>query len=635
MNLFTTQKVRTGLALLAGGLIALAFASWLLGYEPVIAPLLVVASIVAGVPIAVRAWQALRVRAFSIDLLVTIAVVGALVIGEYVESAVVSFLFLFGAWLEARTLERTRASLRGLIELAPTRVTVLRGGERKEIDADDVQEGEQIVVVSGERVGVDGTVISGSALISEASITGEPTPARKTEGSRVYASTIVESGFVTVQADQVGDDTTYARIIELVEEAQESKTAKQRFLDRFSQYYTPSIVVGAVIAFLISKDLAFALTFLVIACPGALVISVPVAAVAGLGNVARNGVLAKDAEALESLALADTLVVDKTGTLTAGKPSVTAAVPAANFSEGDLLYWAGSVELGSEHHLGKAIVSAANEKGVILTEPAEVKVEAGLGISAKVGSRNVRVGSAKFMAAANLLMDESHQRLLSELADAGATPVTVFVDETVAGVIAVADPVRTEAEAALQQLRRGGLKQVVMLTGDRQQAGEAIGFPLGVDEVRGDLLPDEKAAVIRELQSRGAKTIMVGDGVNDAPALTLAEVGVAMGTAGTDVSVETADLVLLTDRLDQLAHARRVARKTVNIMKQNMVLALGTVALLIAGVLLDKVHLASGMLVHEASVLLVVLNALRLTTVKMSRKTAAQKHTERALAESV
>lgn len=616
MRLVITQKARSRITLVSGVLLVVALA-----LAQLAAPAgttgrdaaLIVVSVLAGFPIAVRAWAALRVRAFSIDLLVTIAVVGALVIGEYVESAVVSFLFLFGAWLEARSLERTRASLRELVDLAPTRATVIRDGERVAVDADDVETGETVVVTSGERIAVDGTITSGSASITEASITGESVPVHKGEGDRVFAGTVAETGYLEVVADHVGDDTTFARIIELVEEAQESRTRRQRFLERFAQFYTPAIIVAAIIALVWTRDLAFALTFLVIACPGALVISVPVAAVAGLGNIARHGVLVKDGEALEDLAAADTLVVDKTGTLTVGRPVVTSIHPLGGFSADELLALTASLESTSEHHLGRAIVSHAQSRRMPLSaDLADVEVVPGLGLQARVAGRVVTAGRADLLAAQEVSVDASTGELAASLEREGATAVHVAVDGRLAGIIAVADAVRDEAGHAIARLREGGIRHVVMLTGDNEHAARVVADRLGIDEVHAGLLPADKARIVGELKARGRKVAMVGDGVNDAPALATAEVGVAMGGAGTDVSMETADVVILTDRLDQLAHAKRVARATVRIMKQNTALALVTVGLLIAGVLLHVIELAGGMLVHEISVLLVILNALRL-----------------------
>ncbi|MGB3414692.1 MAG: HAD-IC family P-type ATPase, partial [Microbacteriaceae bacterium] len=370
MNLTITQRTRTRIAFASGALLLIALVLTYAGI-PGSQPwwrdaVLIVASVLAGFPILLRAIQALLMKAFSIDLLVIVAVIGALIIGEYVESSVVAFLFLFGAWLEARTLERTRASLRALVELAPTQATVVRDGERVLVDADDVELGETVVITNGERIAADGVVASGVAEVSEASITGESVPVQKTVGDRVFAGTIAESGFLTIVADRVGSDTTFSRIIELVEEAQESKTKRQRFLDRFAQFYTPAIVVLAIIAYIWTQDLVFALTFLVIACPGALVISVPVAAVAGLGNIARHGVLVKDGESLENLASVDTLVVDKTGTLTVGRPVVNSVESFGERDSTELLRLAAIAESASEHHAARAIVAHALDQGLNL-----------------------------------------------------------------------------------------------------------------------------------------------------------------------------------------------------------------------------------------------------------------------------
>ncbi len=574
---------------------------------------LLAASILAGFPIAVRAWAALRAKAFSIDLLVTIAVVGALFIGEFVESAVVSFLFLFGAWLEVRTLERTRASLRELVDLAPTRATVLREGGRITVDADDVEVGETVIITSGERIAVDGTITSGSASVTEASITGEPVPVHKVADDRVFAGTVAETGYLEVRADHVGEDTTFARIIELVEEAQESRTRRQRFLERFARLYTPAILVLAVVVLVWTRDLAFALTFLVIACPGALVISVPVAAVAGLGNIARHGVLVKDGEALEDLAAADTLVLDKTGTLTVGRPVVTSIEATGDLSADEVLGLTASLESTSEHHLGRAIVAAARARRMPLGEDlTDDEVVTGLGLQARVADRQVMSGRAGLLAGRGVPVDAAVSGRATSLEQGGATVVHVAVDGRLAGLIGVADEVRTEAASAIARLREGGIRQVAMLTGDNGHAARLVADRLGIDEVHAGLLPADKARIVSELRARGRRVVMIGDGVNDAPALAVADVGVAMGGAGTDVSMETADVVVLTDRLDQLAHARKVARATVRIMKQNTALALVTVGLLVAAVLGQLVQLAGGMLVHEVSVLLVILNALRL-----------------------
>ncbi|WP_347353447.1 cation-translocating P-type ATPase [Intrasporangium sp.] len=624
MRLALTQRARSRITCASGGLLLLALvlsrlpapfgSTWRDGA-------LVAAALLAGFPIAVRAWQAARAKAFSIDLLVSIAVVGALVIGEYVESAAVAFLFLFGAWLEARSLERTRVALRGLVDLAPTRATVRRQGRRVTVDADEVGVGETVLVTSGERIAVDGTVLSGTARVRQAAVTGEPVPVAKAPGERVFAGTVAESGYLELRAERVGDDTTFARVIELVEQAQESRTRRQRFLERFAQVYTPAVVLLAVVVLAATRDLGLALTFLVIACPGALVISVPVAAVAGLGNVARHGVLVKDAEAIEHLAAADTLVLDKTGTLTVGRPVVTAVEPLGELTADELLTLVATLESASEHHLARAVVAYAEQRGMPPTSsPTDVAVLPGLGIAGRVAGRPVLAGRRELLTTHSVAVDGAAVKRATAHEQGGASVVHVAVDGRLAGLVAVADEVRQEAAPALERLRVSGIRRVVMLTGDNAPTARLVGDRLGIADVRAGLLPDDKARLVGQLRAGGHRVAMVGDGVNDAPALATADVGIAMGRSGTDVSLETADVVLLTDRLDQLAHARDVARATVRVMKQNTVLALVTVGLLVAGVLLQVVQLAGGMLVHELSVLLVILNALRLVRLRGPRR---------------
>ena len=576
--------------------------------------LLIAASVAFGIPIALRAWRALRLRTWSIDLLVTIAIIGGIAIGDYLESAVVGFLFLFGAWLEGRTLAKARRSIQGLIDLSPTTATVVRGGERVEVEADDIEVGDVLVITTGERIGADGVIVAGSASINEASITGESAPAFKEVGSDVHAATIVESGYLEVRATQVGDETTFGRIVELVEDSLESRTRGARFLDRFAQYYTPAILVGAVALFAFTGDLEKALVFLVIACPGALVISVPVAAVAGLGNVARNGVLIKNGEALEALARADTLAIDKTGTLTFGQPTVTTVhVDNANLDEDALLTLAASVETSSEHHLGRAVVAQAAAQGLLLEVPTDVEVVSGRGIAAHVGPRSVRIGNCDYLGTEGTTIGADPLRTVQTLEEAGQTVLLVAVDGLYVGFIAITDAIRPEAATSIDHLKKSGLRNVVLLTGDNEGAAHSVAEQAGIPQWRSRMLPHDKAEHVRGLQEEGARVVMVGDGVNDAPALATASVGVAMGQSGTDISMETASVVLLGDRLDQLAHASSVSRSTLRIMKQNTAIALGTVFALIVAVLLGALGLAGGMFIHEASVLLVILNALRLS----------------------
>ena len=608
----------------SGGLLLLALALHLLGEgtaHTLRDAVLVVASVLAGTPIAISAWQALKVKQFSIDLLVTIAVVGALIIGEYVESSVVSFLFVFGSYLELRTMEKTRRSLRDLIDLAPQEAEVLRADGPVTVPVDEVEVGERVVVRTGGRVPVDGTVVHGHASIDESAVTGEPLAVGKDVGDQVWSGTVLEGGYIELTADRVGEDTTFAQIIELVEEAQDSKASTQKFLDRFASWYTPAIVVASVLALLITRDIRFALTFLVIACPGALVISTPVSLVAGMGNAARHGALIKGGEALERLARVDTLVLDKTGTITQGRPEVTDVVTTDATVEPDhLLRLVGSLEQASEHPLGRTLVRAAQERGLTLSpSPVGVEVVTGSGIRGLVDDdgtiRAVTVGSERLLTDDGYAAPAHLSDRAVALEQAGSTVSWVVIDGLVAGLAAITDQVRPEAREALAALRRRGIEHFAMLTGDNAHTAGAVATQVGIDGpddlVAAQLLPQDKVAQVKRLTESGRKVAMIGDGVNDAPAIATADVGLAMG-GGTDVSLQTADVVLVGNRFDQLLQARTIARATLWNMAQNTAIALITVAVLLAGVVGGVVHMASGMLVHEISVLVVILNAMRL-----------------------
>lgn len=605
-------KTKAWIAALTGAMLVLALGLHLFTLPMPRDIMLFATAVIAGVPTAIRAVQALRAKAFSIDLLVTIAVAGALVIGEYVEASVVAFLFIFGAWLEVRTLEKTRRSLRDLIDMAPAEAQVIRNGETLTVPVDDIAKGELIVIHSGGKVPVDGDIVSGRGLLNESTITGESVPVPKTVGATVYTGTILDTGFIEVRAEHVGDDTTFAQIIELVEEAQETKTRAQRFLDRFANIYTPAIVVLSVLVLISSRNVEFALTFLVIACPGALVISTPVSMVAGLGNGARHGVLAKGGDALEQMSKVDTLVVDKTGTLTEGKPRL-AEMRAVNDADiQQVLHLAARLELASEHPLGRTIVEAAGEAGLELgAQPADVEVIRGGGIRGAVDAHDVVVGSRKVLANVGTPLEPEFDDYAIARERAGNTVVFAAIDGRLAGIISIADKIRPEAAAAIAALRTRGIKQVMMLTGDNRHTAALVGEQLGLDEVHAELLPADKVRIVQELQAAGHRVAMIGDGINDAPAIATADVGMAMG-AGTDVSIQTADVILMGNRFDQLVHSFALAKATVRNMKQNTVIAVGTVVLLLAGVLFQKVFMSTGMLVHEVSVLVVILNAVRL-----------------------
>lgn len=592
---------------ISGSLIAL---GWLAGYfsVPARAALMVAAAVVAGYRIAQTAWLALKFRVVSIQLLVTIAAVGGVLIGDQWEAAAVTFLFALGGYLEARTLNKTRDAIQRLLNMAPASATVIRNGQEVEVDPEEVREGEIVLARSGAKIPVDGSVVKGSASVNQAAITGESVPVEVAEGSQVYSSTLVEAGFLEIQAQRVGEDTTFARILHMVEEAQERKAPAQKFIENFARWYTPAIIVLAISAGLITRDLHMALTLLVIGCPGALVISTPISMVAGIGNAATSGVLVKGGEYLEKAGKVTLVAFDKTGTLTVGRPEVT-AVSTLGISEEELLGLAGAVEKGSEHHIGRAILRRA--EGLTMLDAANLQIFAGGGIGGDVQGKRVLIGTPRLLAEHNIVLPPQAAAWMEAREELGETAVPAAVDGKVLGVFAIADTLRPEARGSIAALQRDG-KRVVMLTGDNPRTAAAIASQLNLDDVKAGLMPQDKVRAIQDFRSQGHIVAMVGDGINDTPALAEADLGIAMGAAGTDAAIETADLTLMSDNLEKLNRALHLGRATLANIRQNVGFAVAVVLLLVLGVLGQKVFLATGMLFHEASVMLVILNAMRL-----------------------
>lgn len=620
------NKNKNGLTAVSGSLIVIAMiAHFMLHNELLKTVSLLAATMVAGVPIFIRAIQALRLKAFSIELLVSIAVIGALFIGEYVESAAVTFLFMFGAYLEGRTLEKTRSSLRKLIDMQPQEATVIRDGKTIEVDVEEVEVGDRVLIRPGGKVPVDGRVLSGSAQINEAAVTGESVPAMKKINDQVFSGTIVDDGYIEIIAEKVGDDTTFARIIELVEEAQESKSKTEKFLDRFANIYTPAVVVLAILVYIVTQNVLLSVTFLVVACPGALVIGAPVSNVAGIGNGAKNGVLVKGGEVVDQLSKVDTIVFDKTGTLTKGKPEVTEVKVVSEINENELLRLVAIMEKMSEHHLGKTIVKEANARQLnIDVSPEHVEIVKGNGLKGKIENHTFVIGNRSLMNDEGITIQENIESHASIREKLGNTAIFIAMNGKIVGIISIMDQIREDAKEAIAELRGKGIKKIIMLTGDNKHTAKLVSDQLGLDEYHAELLPEDKVAHIKQLKAEGHIVAMAGDGINDAPAIATAHIGLAMGEGGTDVSMETADVVLMADQLSQFSHAYALSKETIKNMKQNIFLAVGTVFLLLIGVMIGKVHLATGMFIHEASVLIVILNAMRLIKFKGKRKSMWQ-----------
>ena len=604
------------IALISGLLIAVGFFSkWTMGRLAIFEGALIIASLFGVAPIAIQAYQALKVKVVSIDVLVTIAVVGAFLIQNFEEAAIVTFLFLFGAYLEQRTLNKTHSAIKELTEMAPESALKQReDGEFEEVPVDEVDVGDVLLVKTGAKVPVDGTVLSGEGSVNEASITGESLPVAKEKGSKVYAGTILDNGTIQIIADRVGEDTTFGKIIELVEEAQDSKSEAERFIDRFSKYYTPTVLVLSFIIWLFSRNLELAITILVLGCPGALVIGVPVSHVAGIGNGAKHGVLLKGSEVISDFSRLETMVFDKTGTLTVGSPAVAEKEYYGDNIE-EVLGYLASVERESDHPLAKAVRAEVGATTFSTVE--ETEVVKGGGIVARVNGHSIAVGNRALMEREQVELNEKAQADIERCEKKGNSLVLTAVDGELKVLMGVRDQVRPGVKEDLQKLKKLGVKNLVMLSGDNQGTVDVVSRELGLTEAHGNMLPEDKAAYIKRLiEEEGQIVAFVGDGVNDSPSLALANIGIAMG-GGTDVAIETSDVVLMNSDFSRLPHALGLTKAIARNMKQNIVIAVGVVFILLTGLLFsDWVNMSIGMLVHEGSILAVILNGMRLLRYK-------------------
>ncbi len=602
---------------------------WLLDALVIFNAMMIAATLLAGYDIINRAWQGLKNRHTNIELLVSIAALGGLSIGVYWESAAVTFLFLLGGWLEARTLSKTRSTLKELIDMAPETAIVIEGEEQHEIPAREVASGSLILVKPGGKIPVDGIVESGHTTVDESMVTGESMPSEKQKDDEVYAGTINRNGSVRVRAIHSGSETTLAKIIRRVEEAQEEKAPTQRFIERFATWYTPGIVALSIGSFAFTQDIELALTLLVIGCPGALVISTPISIITGIGRAAKQGILIKGGEYLENAGNITALALDKTGTLTEGNPKVTdvvsfrsLAVTAEKMSgkvreddftgeQQEILYWASIAESASEHPLADAIL-AATDKSSGIAEADGFTAHTGQGIEAEYNSDFILVGRPEFLEDHGIPIDDQAATEIEKLAGSGRSVVLVALNGELIGALGIMDTIRPDAPQMVEKLRDYGVERLLMITGDAHETANYIAESAGINDVHARMLPEDKLEVVNKLQKEGHKVAMTGDGINDAPALAAADLGIAMGAAGTDVAIETADLALMSDDLLKIPEAISLSKKTLRNIHQNVVVAIVTVAVLLTGVFMGSVHMAGGMLIHELSVMAVILNGMRL-----------------------
>ncbi|HEX6037745.1 heavy metal translocating P-type ATPase [Longimicrobium sp.] len=605
-------------------------AEHLLHVEWLAAALAVGAIIAGGWRIIPRGVRAAMNRALDMNFLMSVAAVGAVLIGEYEEGASAMFLFAVAQLLETYSMDRARNAIRALMDLAPAEATVLRGGREERVSVDRVEPGETVVVRPGEKIPVDGVVLTGRSGVNQAPITGESMPVDKEPGVEVFAGSLNGEGALEVRSTKPAADTTLARIIHAVEEAQASRAPSEAFVDRFARVYTPAVVALALLVMVIPPLAGWgewgtwvyrALALLVVACPCALVISTPVTIVSALAGGARRGILIKGGLHLENAGRVRVVALDKTGTLTEGRPEVVEVVALDGALPDEVLALAAAAEARSQHPLARAVLRHAEAQRVTLRPSADVQAITGKGLRARVGGEMVYVGNERLFAELGA-MDAAARERFAASASAGRTAVLVGTAAgegapvRLRGMITIADRVRPGAGEALRALHSAGIARVVMLTGDNEGTAQAVAAALGgpgvgVDDYRAELLPEDKTAAVRELRGRHGALLFVGDGVNDAPALAGADVGVAMGAGGTDVALEMADIALMADDLSKLATTSRLARRAERIIRANIALSLLTKAVFVALAVTGHATLWMAVDADMGTSLLVVLNGLR------------------------
>lgn len=576
-----------------------------------------------------KAWRAMLRFRPDINLLVVIAAIGASIIGEWIEAAAVVFLFGVAEWLEGWADRRARRAVEALLEIAPKTAAVRRDGRFVEVAVEEVKVDEVVAVKSGMSIPLDGEIVEGESAVNQAPITGESVPVDKKKGDSVFAGTVNGEGSLEVRVTKPAGDTTLARIIRLVKEAQEQKAPTQRFVDIFARYYTPTVTGIALLIFLVpplfmggdwSQWLYRACVMLIIACPCALVISTPVSIVAGLTAMARRGVLVKGGAHLESIAKLNALALDKTGTITEGRPTVQGVEIVGQSSESEILRIAAAIDAHSAHPLAKAVVEHTQKRGIEFPRAQDYQNRSGRGAQGIIDGHAYFVGNHRFTHELGVCSEDIERRLAA-IESRGQSVVVVGHrphDDCaggVLGILAVGDTLRENAAQAIRELHESGVRKVVMLSGDNQRTASFIAKQVGIDEARGDLLPEEKVTAVKSLRAKHEIVGMVGDGVNDAPAMATATVGIAMGVAGTDAAIETADIALMKDDLAKIAETVRLGRRTLAIIRFNITFSLGLKALFLALTLAGFASLWLAIMADTGATLLVVANALRLLRV--------------------
>jgi len=608
------------LTIVSGVLLAAALALHFAEGPDRLALALAVGSLLTGGAYVLRRGIASAARlTFEMNFLMTVAAVGAIIVGQPFEGAAVMFLFSVAQWLESRSIGRAREAIRSLLDLSPTEAVVVREGVEKRVPVDTVAVGETLIIRPAEKIPLDGVVVEGSSMVDESPVTGESMPAEKSAGSTVFAGSLNQHGSLTVRAARKADDTTLAKIIHMVEEAQSRRAPSQQLVDRFARVYTPVVLIGAVLVASVPPILGYslrswvyqALVLLVIACPCALVVSTPVTIVCALARSARDGVLIKGGAHLEHLGRIDTIIFDKTGTLTWGRPEVAEIVPLGGNSPDEILRLAASVESRSEHPLARAILRTARSKGIEPASVANFSALPGLGARADIDGVACYVGRPRLFQQLGC-STAPLEKTVRHNESSGKVAVFVGTSCNILGAIILSDTIRPNAADALAKLRRLGVEDQIMLTGDNEGTARAVAQELGIDHYHAGLLPEDKVREVRMVLRQRRLAAMVGDGVNDAPALAASTVGIAMGTAGTDAALETADVALMTDDLERIPHAVGLGRRTERIIRQNIAASLIIKAAFIGLVVAGQASLWAAVAADVGVTLLVVFNGMRM-----------------------
>ena len=618
---FFAERRELIFALLAG---AFVLAGWLAGRffgasEWVTTPLYLAAYVFGGWDIARHAVHALLEKHFDTDLLMVLAALGAGALGEFFEGGLLLFLFSLGHALEEMALDRARDAVRKLGDLAPKTALVRRDGKEVELSVEQLTVDDTVIVRPGVRIPVDGAILSGASAVNQAPVTGESVPVEKAPGGKVFAGTVNGDGALEVKVTRLAKDNTLARVMQMVEEAQTQKTRTQQMTEKFTRWFVPAVLIAVVLMIVVPllfggafrESFLRAMTLLVACSPCALALGTPSAMLAGIAQAARKGLLIKGGAHLETLGALTTIAFDKTGTLTHGQPEVTDVVTEANRDEDEFLAAAAALESRSGHPLAQAVVRAANQRALALPPAGELTSFTGRGIRSTVNGADVLIGNRKLFAEFSIALPDTLHAEMERLEADGKTTMIVGIGGVAAGVIALADTPRADAKTTLQRLKELGIRQTLLLTGDNRRVGEKMASLLGLDAVRAELMPEDKVTAIRELAA-GETVAMVGDGVNDAPALAAASVGIAMGGAGTDVALETADVALMGDELSKLPFAVGLGRATRRVVFQNLAISALVIAFLIITSILGVVGIGLAIVFHEGSTLVVVANSLRL-----------------------